>query len=150
MAYLKRWNWIWLLSCALFWLMPNKVGAQITQDEKVCAARVAKDTILHHETFRMTLDETIRNFKEGDYCQRSIAALTPPKGYAQYLLVTPLLKAMMPNLTACFFPDPSRMADGRVATDLLNILTESVTEVLPQPLCTSEQLQPSNNEEDLI
>jgi len=151
MVYLRRWNWIWLLPCTLLLLMPDKAEAQMTQAERDCAESLAKETSQKNEEFRKAFDETVRQFKEGDTCQYSIAALIPPKSYASSKLVTPLLKAMQPKLmTACFASNAERLREPVVGYTLLTIITETVENSLPEPLCTPDQLRPRNNAEDLI
>lgn len=142
MIDLKRWNWIWLLPCAVFQLMPSTMMAQMPQPQQVqvqmtrtetdCVASAAEEIIQHSEVFRKTFDETVRQVRE-QRCLSNEPELIDPKSSAFLLLENVLPQAAQPKLAACFAANPARMqhVNGSVNFVLSNKLKQS----LPEPFC---------------
>ncbi len=67
MTCLRRWNLIWTLACAVFFLLTEIAAALMTKDEKDCIARAAQEAMQNSKEFMKTFNETLVKAKE-KYC----------------------------------------------------------------------------------
>ena len=138
MLLLKRWNYIWLLPCALLQLMPDRAAAQsapMTEIEKDCVAIAAEDAVQYNEAFRQTFDETVRSVQE-QRCPPNPDWMTLPETFAMQPLLPMLPQAMQPKLSACFIAEPERVRD--VAYDIFLIMQAALEKALPRPFCPQQ------------
>lgn len=137
MIDLKRWNWLWLLPCALLWLMPDAAAAasaQMTGLEKDCVVGLAQETMRRDEVFRKTFDDTVRQVQE-QRCPPDLAWMTPTEAFALQPLLPELAKAMLPKLQACFPAGQERLRQVYIVGDFIPVLTDELAQSLPRPLC---------------
>ena len=146
MIYLRRWNWLWLLPCAVLWLRPNAaaaqfgapIGAQIaemTQTETDCVASAAEEIIQHNKMFRKTFDETVRQDRE-QRCSPEEAKQGIPRTHAVQTLMPTLEQAMQPKLEACFSANMARMKD--VSNYIYAVTIMPLISSMPTPFCLTE------------
>lgn len=142
MVYLKRWNWLWLLPCALFWLMPNAAAAQsaqMTQPEGQCVVSTTKDALRNDPRMQQQIDQTLSQVR-AQSCQSGEQA-----AQQQFIMMMyPVLAGMTQHqvLMKCF-PTLLQQKQDAQTHEKLNMIIQAIQQIIvqtlmqtvPRPLC---------------
>lgn len=139
MVDVRRWNWIRLLPCALFCLMPGTAAAQnqpVSNAEGQCVFNTVKDSVRNDPAVRQNFDEMLRQVRE-QHCRNGEQA-----AQQQLAMIMPSLSANMMHqnvLTKCFsavLQQPDAQQRLMQINEVLSYtMQQAIYAAVPRPLC---------------
>ena len=145
MIDLKRWNWLWLLPCALLWLRPNAAAAQnssqpVSDAEAKCVVSATEDALQNNQHVRDNFNRML-SYIRTQSCQNGEQAAQQDLGM---IMQSMLASTYEPVIKKCFLSglhlNPNvetvwRERQGRVFEVLPYIMQQVFNKVIPRPLC---------------